>query len=184
MTRRRPNFLDPTGQRGYSEEFVRRLAQVLSTLSERETRLLFYRYGLLDGRPRTFDEIARIFGLGRESVRRIESKAMSKLRHPYRSVPLRDFLDDFVEVPEHVRARLLGALDAEPQPLVHCDRHGWSDPGLDPTAEPVRCQGCPCALAPHREGRRRRYCSDACRQAAYRRRRTGRAELGDGTEPA
>ena len=88
---------------------------------------------------------------------------------------LRDFLDDFVGVPEHVRSRVLGALDAEPRPLVHCDKHGWSDPGTDPHAEPVRCQGCPRALPPRREGRRRRYCSDACRQAAYRRRRTGRA---------
>ncbi|MCP2245171.1 Sigma-70, region 4 [Lentzea aerocolonigenes] len=183
MTRRQLGFLDPTGKRGGADAYVRLLRAVLGTLSAREAGVITYRFGLLDGRPRTLDEIGRIYGIDRTRARFIESKVMSKLRHPSRSMVLRDFLDgEFVELPEPVRAELLGALNTEPGPLVHCDRHGWSESGPDVS----RCVGCPCALAAQQYGRRRKYCSDACRQAAYRRRRSseqGRA-VGDGTEPA
>lgn len=176
MTRRRPDFLDPTGRLGHSDEFVRLLRRVLDTLSERESGVLLHRFGLLDGRPRTHDEIGRIYGVHRERVRQIESAAMSRLRHPARATVLRDFMDDeFVEISDDVRLRLRGSLDAEPPPLAHCDKHGWSDPGADPIAEPLRCLECPCALAYGQSGRPRRYCSGACRQAAYRRRRSGHA---------
>jgi RNA polymerase primary sigma factor len=69
------------------------LSQVLKTLTEREAGVIRLRYGLTDGRPRTLDEIGQIYGVTRERIRQIESKTMSKLRHPARSERLRDFLD-------------------------------------------------------------------------------------------
>ena len=66
---------------------------VLGTLSEREAGVLSMRFGLTDGQPRTLDEIGKVYGVTRERIRQIESKAMSKLRHPSRSNVLRDYLD-------------------------------------------------------------------------------------------
>ncbi|HSX37111.1 MAG TPA: RNA polymerase sigma factor [Patescibacteria group bacterium] len=70
-----------------------RLATVLNTLEEREKRIIALRFGLLDGRPSTLDEIAKEFGLTRERIRQIEAKTLSKLRHPNRRGDLQDFLD-------------------------------------------------------------------------------------------
>jgi RNA polymerase primary sigma factor len=69
------------------------LQQVLCTLSEREAGVIRLRFGLGDGRPRTLDEIGQVYGVTRERIRQIESKTMTKLRHPARSQPLRDYLD-------------------------------------------------------------------------------------------
>ena len=69
------------------------LSDVLRTLSEREAAVVRLRFGLTDGEPRTLDEIGREFGLTRERIRQIESKTLSKLRHPSRSQKLRDYLD-------------------------------------------------------------------------------------------
>jgi RNA polymerase primary sigma factor len=69
------------------------LRQVLTTLTEREAGVIRLRYGLSDGRPRTLDEIGQVYGVTRERIRQIESKTMSKLRHPSRSQRLRDYLD-------------------------------------------------------------------------------------------
>ena len=66
---------------------------VLGTLSEREAGVLSMRFGLTDGQPKTLDEIGKVYGVTRERIRQIESKAMSKLRHPSRSNVLRDYLD-------------------------------------------------------------------------------------------
>jgi RNA polymerase primary sigma factor len=68
------------------------LRSVLATLSEREAGIVRLRFGL-DGRPRTLEEIAHVYGVTRERVRQIETKTMSKLRHPSRSETLRDYLD-------------------------------------------------------------------------------------------
>ena len=67
--------------------------QVLETLSPREAGVIKMRYGLEDGQPNTLDDIGRVYGVTRERIRQIESKTMSKLRHPSRSQTLRDFLD-------------------------------------------------------------------------------------------
>ncbi|MEE1294340.1 RNA polymerase sigma factor [Bifidobacterium merycicum] len=67
--------------------------QVLETLSPRESGVIKMRYGLEDGQPKTLDDIGRVYGVTRERIRQIESKTMSKLRHPSRSQTLRDFLD-------------------------------------------------------------------------------------------
>jgi RNA polymerase primary sigma factor len=68
------------------------LHSVLGTLSEREAGVVSMRFGLTDGQPKTLDEIGKVYGVTRERIRQIESKAMSKLRHPSRSNALRDYL--------------------------------------------------------------------------------------------
>ena len=63
---------------------------MLDTLSEREAGVVSMRFGLTDGQPKTLDEIGKVYGVTRERIRQIESKTMSKLRHPSRSQVLRD----------------------------------------------------------------------------------------------
>jgi len=69
------------------------LQDVLDTLSEREAGVVAMRFGLTDGQQKTLDEIGRVYGVTRERIRQIESKTMSKLRHPSRSQVLRDYLE-------------------------------------------------------------------------------------------
>ena len=69
------------------------LEDVLDTLSDRESGVVRMRFGLTDGQPKTLDEIGKVYGVTRERIRQIESKTMSKLRHPSRSQSLRDYLD-------------------------------------------------------------------------------------------
>ncbi|HEU0102005.1 MAG TPA: RNA polymerase sigma factor RpoD [Mycobacteriales bacterium] len=70
------------------------LSKVLHSLSEREQKVIALRFGLVDGHPRTLEEVGREFGVTRERIRQIESKTLSKLRHPSRSDKLRDYLDE------------------------------------------------------------------------------------------
>jgi RNA polymerase primary sigma factor len=65
---------------------------VLATLSEREAGVVRLRFGPTDGQPRTLDQIGQVYGVTRERIRQIESKTMSKLRHPSRCHGLRDYL--------------------------------------------------------------------------------------------
>jgi RNA polymerase primary sigma factor len=69
------------------------LQAVLGTLSEREAGIVRLRVGLTDGQPHTLEEIAHVYGVTRERIRQIETKTMTKLRHPSRSQTLRDYLD-------------------------------------------------------------------------------------------
>jgi RNA polymerase primary sigma factor len=69
------------------------LHSVLDTLSEREAGVVSMRFGLTDGQPKTLEQIGKVYGVTRERIRQIESKTMSKLRHPSRSTLLRDYLD-------------------------------------------------------------------------------------------
>jgi RNA polymerase primary sigma factor len=69
------------------------LRSVLATLSEREAGVMRLRFGLTDGQPRTLDEIGQVYGVTRERIRQIETRTMSKLRHPSRCQTLRDYLD-------------------------------------------------------------------------------------------
>ncbi|MGH3224327.1 MAG: RNA polymerase sigma factor [Streptosporangiaceae bacterium] len=69
------------------------LHSVLGTLSEREAGVISMRFGLTGGQPKTLEEIGKVYGVTRERIRQIESKTMSKLRHPSRSLVLRDYLD-------------------------------------------------------------------------------------------
>ncbi len=69
------------------------LRDVLDTLSDRERKVIELRFGLIDGHPRTLEEVGRVFGVTRERIRQIESKTLSKLRHPSRSQKLKDYLE-------------------------------------------------------------------------------------------
>ena len=69
------------------------LMESLETLTEREQQVLRLRFGLDDGRPRTLEEVGRVFHVTRERIRQIEAKALRKLRHPSRSKKLKDYLD-------------------------------------------------------------------------------------------
>jgi RNA polymerase primary sigma factor len=69
------------------------LESVLHTLNKREKAVIEMRFGLKDGQPRTLEEVGRTFGVTRERIRQIESKTLSKLRHPSRSQKLRDYLE-------------------------------------------------------------------------------------------
>ncbi|TLM71233.1 MAG: RNA polymerase sigma factor RpoD, partial [Actinobacteria bacterium] len=69
------------------------LCRVLDSLSERERKVIELRFGLLDGHPRTLEEVGKEFGVTRERIRQIESKTLSKLRHPSRAQKLREYLE-------------------------------------------------------------------------------------------
>ncbi len=69
------------------------LSEVLKSLTDREEKVLRLRFGLVDGRPRTLEEVGKEFNVTRERIRQIEAKALRKLRHPSRSKKLKDFLD-------------------------------------------------------------------------------------------
>ena len=84
-----PTLFD-TASRGLLKE---QLGTVLSTLSDRERRVLEERFGLRDGKPKTLEEVGRMFAVTRERIRQIEAKALRKLRHPSRGNKLRDYLE-------------------------------------------------------------------------------------------
>ena len=67
--------------------------EALEELNDREKEVVRMRFGLIDGRARTLEEVGRAFGVTRERIRQIESKTLAKLRHPQRSEKLRDYLD-------------------------------------------------------------------------------------------
>ena len=71
------------------------LTQVLDGLAERERKVIELRFGLVDGHPRTLEEVGREFGVTRERIRQIESKTLAKLRHPSRSSKLKDYLENY-----------------------------------------------------------------------------------------
>lgn len=89
--------------------FIEQLQAVLGGITSREARIISQRYGLVDGIPKTLDEIGKEFGLTRERIRQIESKTMTKLRHPARSLALRDYLDI-----EDFRREILPSLEKAP----------------------------------------------------------------------
>ena len=81
---------------GYCSHIVQHLGQVRPShcaLGGPKSHVVRLRFGLTDGQPRTLDEIGQVYGVTRERIRQIESKTMSKLRHPSRSQVLRDYLD-------------------------------------------------------------------------------------------
>ena len=72
---------------------VPKLEGILNTLNERERKVLALRFGLVDGTPRTLEEVGKDFDVTRERIRQIEAKALRKLKHPSRSQKLKDFLE-------------------------------------------------------------------------------------------
>lgn len=154
MSRIRGSPGDPTSWFTLLTGGTNTLQSVLDTLSEREAGVITLRFGIIDGQPKTLDQIARIYGITPQRVREIESKTMSKLRHPARS--------EFLAVKDG--NEWVGVIDAL------FGRHTPSSDDL------VVCSYChECWFNPHSGvftgGRSRKYCSDKCRQAAYRARR-------------
>jgi RNA polymerase sigma factor (sigma-70 family) len=86
-------FEDTTFDYSVQSTFARNLNAVLGGLTAREEMVMKQRYGLSDGDPKTLEEIGLIFGVTRERIRQIESKTMSKLRHPSRTNHLKDYLE-------------------------------------------------------------------------------------------
>jgi len=91
------DFISDTGPSPYdqaSRQLLKEsMEEILSTLSDREKRVLILRFGIEDGRPRTLEEVGREFKVTRERIRQIEAKALRKLRHPSRSKKLKDYLE-------------------------------------------------------------------------------------------
>ncbi len=84
----------PTPYEATSRQLLKeQLDEVLSTLSEREKKVLIHRFGLEDGRAKTLEEVGKLFAVTRERIRQIEAKALRKLKHPSRSRKLRDYLE-------------------------------------------------------------------------------------------
>jgi hypothetical protein len=182
VRRRDGQHRDPTYSRAYGEEGLVRLVSALKMLEAREMGVILWRYGIKDGEPKTWSEIGEIYGLSGERIRVIENKAISKLRHPSKRASVEDFVDDWPHLPEAMRLKVLAELGQTIQPTAvppvrYCERHGtWSDavaPGLVRVTLDT-CENCPCVLPPQRTGRRRRFCSNDCRQDAYRARRMKR----------
>ncbi len=89
-----PDEDSPAPSEAASQSLLReQLIEVLRTLTPREEQVLTLRFGLEDGRPRTLEEVGKVFNITRERIRQIEAKALRKLRHPSRSKKLRDYLD-------------------------------------------------------------------------------------------
>ncbi|WP_196425315.1 sigma factor-like helix-turn-helix DNA-binding protein [Amycolatopsis camponoti] len=154
------------------------LESVLESLSCRQAELVTLRYGLRDGAPRSRAETAALLGLSAAQVTRLEEEAFRLMRHPSRSQHLRDYVDsDVAVVPDTVRAGIMGKADAPT--LGRCARHGY----FELATGSALCSICPCPITAARSaashlGRPRDYCSNACRQASYRRRRQARKDLG------
>src|SRR6202050_5414260 len=148
MIRKRGAPNDPTSQRALVIDGVSVLHAILDSLSEREASVVAMRCGLTDGHPKTLDEIGRVYGVSRERIRQIESKTMAKLRWPERSghLALMDGEKIVGIVDAHFTAsvgNMRYAVDVVRCP--ECHRHWWNPPT---------------------GGRRRKYCSNTCRQAA------------------
>ncbi len=153
MIRKRGAPNDPTSQRALVIDGISVLHAMLDSLSEREAGVVAMRFGLTDGHPKTLDEIGRVYGVSRERMRQIESKTMAKLRWPERSGHLA-LMDG---------EKIVGIVDAHFTDSVGNMRYA---------ADVVRCPECHRYWwNPPTRGRRRKYCSNTCRQAAYRARR-------------
>ncbi|MBE1493395.1 hypothetical protein H4696_000495 [Amycolatopsis lexingtonensis] len=171
MTRRRATVVDGS-HRLAAILALEQLKSTLATLSAAQAEVVVLRYGLRDNIPRSRAETAAALSVHVAEVLRLEAAAIRKLRHPSRSGVLRDYLDsDQAVVPDRVRAGIMGGTDA-PE-LGRCPRHGY----FELAEGSILCSMCPCPVTPARSatsdlGRPRHYCSNACRQASYRARKT------------
>ncbi|CPT23974.1 RNA polymerase sigma factor [Mycobacteroides abscessus subsp. abscessus] len=164
-SRRRPvigaQAQDRLVDRLYSADLAEVFPSVLETIEPFELRVIVQ---VARGVP--YNEIAAQCGLPTETVRHVYGKAMSRMRHPSRAQVLVEFLD--IDLDRYIEADAVLSIKFE---TVNCPTHGQTTVVQDSR----RCLECPCEIPYQRfkttPGRRRRYCSPACRQSAYRRRK-------------
>lgn len=146
---------DPTPRRALGFEGRDILYSLLDTLSEREAGVMALRFGLTDGKPRTLDEIASIYGISWESAGRIYANVIRKMQHPTRSGALEVWDEE-------------GLIDTVDSPS-----YALSMAASIPVAWCAQCHEVPLMTYDEisKGGRPRKYCSARCRQAAYRTRR-------------
>jgi hypothetical protein len=175
VSRRRHVFRDPTARAILPEDALNRLVAVLvDNFSARERGIFLRRFGVQDRRPQTFDEIAEQYGVTRRRVSQVLERMTEKLNTALEAEGL--VAEDLLPVVRELRQRIVSSIGREsatvnPLPsLVYCPIHGsWADPESSPGYLLPACGYCPCVVPPeHRPGRPRKYCSDACKQAAYR----------------
>lgn len=166
---------DPTATRILAGDLIGGIWGVLEDLDDVDREMVIRRYGLRDGQQRTFSEVAEVMHTSGYAVRAAESRALSIMRHARSAERLAEYLaDDTAErISPALRSTILGGDRFAPE-LIHCERHGWSEAVGD-----VVCPVCPCYVRYGLTGRRRRYCSDACRQAAHRQRAATRNRVLD-----
>ncbi len=157
MSRRHAASVDPTSRIALGFEGTGLLHAILDTLSEREATMIAMRYGLTDGKPKALNEISRHYGISRERVVQIITRGLAKLRHQSRRAVLgvweEGTLVDIVSTGSFTRSHYRTAS------LTWC----------------AQCNKVPVITPDEGEapkgGRARKYCSNACRQAAYRTRK-------------
>jgi hypothetical protein len=148
------------------------IQKVLDTLSEREAGVVSMRFGLADDEPKTLDEIGKAYGVTRERIRQIESKVLSKLRKPNVTGIIHDYLDTMGIAPvrrltdDQSREQLQQFITKQIAYLLHAQELFSQLP---------RCPQCSKRVPQPEEGRPRIYCSNKCRQTAYRDRRATQA---------
>ena len=151
-------FRDPVGTSVERVAAAEALARAIKALSPREAQILMQRFGLIDGEPKTLDELGLINGVTRERIRQIEEKALKKLSHPDVAAALDGFQDTPRAAPLGGRASS-GAFFQQVEAL------------RARAADVQRCPTCDSRVYDFGLGRPPTYCSNACRQAAYRARR-------------
>jgi len=160
-------------------ELLDALAGVLSTLTTRQANIINMRFGLVDDVVQNYKIIGLLHKMSSGRVRRIESETISRIRHPSRGQLFDKFTSGFSSIPVHIREKVLGPI-VLPN-LLQCEKHGWTDPATMLVFPTWVCDQCPCPIpgrpepgvlsGPPARGRPRRYCSNMCRQTAYRQRR-------------
>lgn len=167
MTRRQA-FRDPTVKRAFSADPGLLEAVMRATLPESEADVVRRRFGLIDGEMLTLDEIGQVYRINTTQVRTLLRQAISKLRNSKWSKSRLEELrgQDFLEI---LAARLDYLRDNEKR--VFCDTHGWSAAYSAFSRGHRNCLSCLCFVSLKSTGRPAQYCSNACRQAAYRQRK-------------
>jgi DNA-binding CsgD family transcriptional regulator len=157
----------------FEADYERRLAAALAAMTIRDAAMIKMRYGLDDGVPRTLDEIGRVYGVNRERIRTLLQRAEAKLRDDENFQALIPYMDTDHGLPRDPLRRWGAGVTPGPVPeLIKCEIHGsYRAPEIDPH----QCAVCPCSVWGRGGGRHKLYCSDACRQAAYRQRRAAKS---------